>query len=102
MTSIKGEGTPYPALFIYFVTNMSRVAFNQTRMFMRKSFVSTPTFRAFSAGPTRFQQQQQQQQSKNTTHFGFRDVAEEEKESLGKQLVINNYRKKEITRETSS
>jgi hypothetical protein len=31
------------------------------------------------------QQQQQQQQAGKTTHFGFRDVAEEEKESLGKQ-----------------
>lgn len=60
---------------------MSRLMLNQSRMFMRQS----PTFarRAlFSTGLQRFQQQQQNQQ--NTTHFGFRDVAEEEKESLGK------------------
>jgi hypothetical protein len=55
---------------------------NQSRMFMRQS----PAFsrRAmFSTGLQRLQQQQQQNHQ-NTTHFGFRDVAEEEKESLGK------------------
>lgn len=63
---------------------MSRVALNQSRIFMRKSFISTPSFtnRAlFSTGLQRFQQQET---GKNTTHFGFRDVAEEDKESLGK------------------
>lgn len=65
---------------------MSRIAFNQSRMFMRKSFTCTPSFtnRAlFSTGFARFQQQQKQQGEKNVTHFGFRDVAEEDKESLG-------------------
>lgn len=69
---------------------MSRVAFNQSRMFMRKSFMPTP-FRTLSTCTTRFQQQQQQQTGKNTTHFGFRDVAEEDKESLGK--FIETYEK---------
>lgn len=67
---------------------MSRIALNQSRMFMRKSFTCTPSFvnrACFSTGLNRFQQQQQQTQGdKNITHFGFRDVAEEEKESLGK------------------
>jgi hypothetical protein len=69
---------------------MSRVVFNQSRMFMRKPFTNIPssfTNRAlFSTGIQRFQQQQQKsaQNNKNITHFGFRDVAEEDKESLGK------------------
>lgn len=70
---------------------MSRIAFNQSRIFMRKSFAATPSFtnRAFlSTGLQRLQQQQQQQAGKNTTHFGFRDVAEEDKESLGKLKKI--------------
>lgn len=53
---------------------------------MRKSFTCTSSFtnRAlFSTGFARFQQQQKQQGEKNVTHFGFRDVAEEDKESLG-------------------
>lgn len=70
---------------------MSRIAFNQSRMFMRNTFAATPSFthRAlFSTGLQRFQQQQQQQgANKNTTHFGFRDVAEEEKESLGRVII---------------
>lgn len=64
---------------------MSRIALNQSRMFMRKSFNSTPSFvnrACFFTGLARFQQQQQG--DKNITHFGFRNVAEEEKESLGK------------------
>lgn len=62
---------------------MSRLMLNQSRMFMRQS----PGFSrraTFSTGLQRLQQQQQQQNHQNTTHFGFRDVAEEEKESLGK------------------
>lgn len=67
---------------------MSRIAFNQSRMFMRKSFAATPSFtnRAFLS--TGLQRLQQQQASKNTTHFGFRDVAEEDKESLGELKKI--------------
>lgn len=67
---------------------MSRIALNQSRMFMRKSFTCTPSFvnrACFSTGLNRFQQQTQGE--KNITHFGFRNVAEEEKESLGKTRI---------------
>lgn len=40
----------------------------------------------FSTGIKCLQQQPNQQ---NTTHFGFRNVAEEEKESLGKAQSID-------------
>lgn len=66
---------------------MSRIAFNTSRMFMRKSVTPTFTNRALFATGIQRLQQQQQNSNKNITHFGFRDVAEEEKESLGKLRI---------------
>ena len=62
---------------------MSRLLLNQSRMFMRKTTPSFTHRALFSTGFTQFQQKVQQPGEKNITHFGFRDVAEEEKESLG-------------------
>jgi hypothetical protein len=66
---------------------MSRLVFQQARTLMRKNATSALTRRAlFSTSIRSFQQQQQQaEQDKKVTHFGFRDVAEEDKESLGKR-----------------
>lgn len=79
----------FPAIF--FIIDMSRLMLNQGRMFMRQ----TPSLARrclFSTGIQRLQQQQQQQQ-KNVTHFGFRDVAEEDKESLGKRQPSQCYQR---------
>jgi 2-methoxy-6-polyprenyl-1,4-benzoquinol methylase len=52
---------------------------NQSRMFMRQA----PSFTRSAMFSTGLQRLQEQKTGKNITHFGFRDVAEEEKESLG-------------------
>lgn len=63
---------------------MSRFMLNQSRLLMRPSPLMARRA-LFSTGPRCLEQQQQQQ---NTTHFGFRNVAEEEKESLGKRACV--------------
>jgi hypothetical protein len=78
---VKGEG--FPALWIIFFSNysdMSRLMLNQSRMFMRQA----PSLTRRAMFSTGLQRLQEQQTGKNITHFGFRDVAEEEKESLGR------------------
>lgn len=62
---------------------MSRLVFNtSSRLLTRRTIAQTNTKRAlFSTTISRLNQQKNK-----TTHFGFRDVAEEEKESLGKCL----------------
>lgn len=63
--------------------NMSRLVFNTSnRLLTRRTIAQTNNKRAlFSTTIFRLNQQKNK-----TTHFGFRDVAEEEKESLGKCL----------------
>lgn len=69
---------------------MSRYMMNQSRMLMRQSPLMTRRA-LFSTGFRSLQQQQQQPNQQNTTHFGFRDVAEEEKESLGKEAFVQRH-----------
>lgn len=63
-------------VYLYFFI-MSRFLLNHSRLLMRPSPLMARRA-LFSTGATCLEKQQ------NTTHFGFRDVAEEEKESLGK------------------
>lgn len=76
---------------------MSRLMLNQSRMFMRQS----PALSRRALFSTGLQRLQQQQTQRNTTHFGFRDVAEEEKESLGKRMVWNDYTANQLTLSSS-
>lgn len=62
---------------------MSRLMLNRGRMFMRQAPSLTRRC-LFTTGAQRLQQEQQ----KNVTHFGFRNVNEEDKESLGKSYPI--------------
>lgn len=63
---------------------MSRALFNSCRIAARQ--YKTPQRASFYTSAQCLNQQanNQQQNSGKTTHFGFRDVAEEDKESLGK------------------
>lgn len=81
----KGRG--FPALLdlsLQKLTDMSRLMLNQSRVFMRQA----PSFARRAMFSTGLQRLQEQQPGKNVTHFGFRNVAEEEKESLGKDYTI--------------
>ncbi|KAI7902158.1 UbiE/COQ5 methyltransferase [Cokeromyces recurvatus] len=77
---------------------MSRLMLKQSRLFMRSMpSVARRTF--FSAG---IQRLEQPQSSSKTTHFGFRDVAEEEKESLVHNVFANVASKYDVMNDAMS
>ncbi|KAL9536768.1 hypothetical protein MBANPS3_012382 [Mucor bainieri] len=81
---------------------MSRFMLNHSRHLMRSSPLM-PRRAMFSTGVKCFQQQQQQQPNQqNTTHFGFRDVAEEEKESLVHNVFANVASKYDVMNDAMS
>lgn len=79
----------FSILDLFALHTMSRALLNTCRYVTRQ--YRSPLNACLSTSAQRLhqspaqQQQQQQQQTGKTTHFGFRDVAEEEKESLGRQ-----------------